>query len=83
MKPGDGKDATARADKSLTDKLARDRVTLENEERRARRPRVGLNIYYNEVQKKLESKLFLSLGAEGNKRFLQKKTLMWKYPKCR
>ena len=48
---------------------------LENEERRARGPMVGHNVsYYNEVQKKLESRLFLSLETEGKQRFLQKKT---------
>ena len=45
---------------------------LENEERRTRGPRVGHNFFYNEVQKKLVSRLFLSLGTEGKKRFLQK-----------
>ena len=49
------------------DKPARDRVMLENEERRTRVPRVGHNFYYNEVQKKLVSRLFLSLGTEGKK----------------
>ena len=70
--PRGGEDATARAAKDLTDKLEIDRVTLENEERRARGPRVGHNNYYNEVEKKVVSRLFLSLGTEGKKRFLQK-----------
>ena len=70
--PRDPEDATARTARDLRDKLARDRVTLENEERRARGPRVGHNIYYNEVQKKLVSRLILSLGTEEKKRFLQK-----------
>ena len=47
-------------------------MTLENEERSARGPRVDHNIYYNEVQKKLVSRLFLSFGTEENKKFLQK-----------
>ena len=45
---------------------------LENEERRTRDPMVGHNVFYNEVQKKLVSRLFLSLGTEGKKQFLQK-----------
>ena len=45
---------------------------LENEERRTRGPKVGHNIYNNEVQKKLVSRLFFSLGTEGKRRFLQK-----------
>ena len=45
---------------------------LENEERRTRGPTVGHKVYYNEVQKKLVSRLFLSLGTEGKKKFLQK-----------
>ena len=70
--PRDGEDATARAVRDLRDKLARDRVTLENGERRERGPRVGPNIYYKKAQKKLVSRLFLSLGTEGKKIFLRK-----------
>ena len=73
--PRNAEDAPARTARELRDNLARDRVTLENEERRARGPMVGHNIYYNEVQKKLVSRLFLSIGTEEKKRFLQK-TLM-------
>ena len=51
--------------------LIRDRVAEENEERRERGPKVGHNIYYNEVQKRLASRLFLALGTEGKKRFVQ------------
>ena len=70
--PRDGENEDARNARILRDKLARDRVLLENEERRTRGPRVGHNVFYNEVQKKLVSRLFLSLGTEGKKRFLQK-----------
>ena len=47
-------------------------VLFKNEERRTRGPRVGHNVFYNEVQKKLVSRLFLSLGTDRKKRFLQK-----------
>ena len=70
--PREGENEDATAARSLRDKLARDRVLLENEERRTRGPRVGHNVFYNEVQKKLVSRLFLSLGTEGKKQFLQK-----------
>ena len=70
--PRDGENEAAKTAKNLRDELATDRVMLENEERRTRGPRVGHNVYYNEVQKKLVSRLFLSLGTEGKKRFLQK-----------
>ena len=70
--PRDGETEDATTARNFRDKLARDRVLLENEERRTRGPRVGHNIFYNEVQKKLVSRLFLSLGTEGKKRFLQK-----------
>ena len=70
--PRDGENEDARNARILRDKLAMDRVVLENEERRTRGPRVGHNVFYNEVQKKLVSRLFLSLGTEGKKRFLQK-----------
>ena len=70
--PREGETEAATTARNLRDKLARDRVLLENEERRTRGPRVGHNVFYNEVQKKLVSRLFLSLGTEGKKRFLQK-----------
>ena len=66
--PGDGENEAATIAKNLRDKLARDRVILENEERRTRGPWVGHNVFfYSEVQKKLVSRLFLSLGTEGKK----------------
>ena len=70
--PRDGENEDARNARILRDKLAIDRVVVENEERKTRGPRVGHNVFYNEVQKKLVSRLFLSLGTEGKKRFLQK-----------
>ena len=70
--PREGENEDARNARILRDKLASDRVVLENEERKTRGPRVGHNVFYNEVQKKLVSRLFLSLGTEGKKRFLQK-----------
>ena len=70
--PREGENEDARNARTLRDKLARDRVLLENEERRTTGPRVGHNVFYNEVQKKLVSRLFLCLGTEGKKRFLQK-----------
>ena len=33
---------------------------------------MGHNVYYNEVQKRVASRLFLELGAEGKKKFVQK-----------
>ena len=43
------------------------RILLKNEERRERGPKVGHNVYYNEAQKRLASRLFLALGTEGKK----------------
>ena len=68
--PRNGEDANPRAARYFRDISTRDRVVLENEERSARAPGVVNNIYYNEVQKKLVSRLFLSLKTEGKKRFL-------------
>ena len=68
--PRNGEDANPKAARYLRDISTRDRVVLENEERSARAPGVVNNIYYNEVQKKLVSRLFLSLKTEGKKRFL-------------
>ena len=69
--PREGENEAATTVRNLRDKLARDRVMLENEERRTRGPRVGHNVCYTEVQKKLVSRLFFSLGTEGKNRFLQ------------
>ena len=70
--PREGEIASARAARDLKDKLARDSMTLGNEERRERGPRAIHNICYNKLQKKLVSRLFLSLGTEGKKKFLKK-----------
>ena len=64
----------------LRDKLARNRVIIKHEERKTRCLRFGHKDYYSEVQKKLVSKLFLSLRTEENKRGLQKNHLA-KIPK--
>ena len=72
--PREGEDEAATTARNVRDKLARDRFLLENEDKRTRGPRVGHNVYYNLVQKKLVSRLFLSLGTEGKKRFRRKKT---------
>ena len=72
--PRAGEDEAAITARNLRDKLARDRVMLENEEKRTRGPRVGHNVYYNEVQKKFVYRLFLSLGTEVKKRFQHKNT---------
>ena len=70
--PRNGEDANAMAARELKDKLAKDKAVLENEVRRTRGSKVGHKIYYSDVQKKLVSRLFLSLGTEGKKRFLHK-----------
>ena len=72
-------DAVATAVQDNRDRLAKDHVAAENAERRERErererergPKVGHNIYFNEVQKWLISRLFLALGAEGKKQFVQ------------
>ena len=80
--PREGENEAATTARNLRHKLTRDRVMLENEERRTRDQRVGHNVYYNEVQKKLVSRLFLSLGTEGKKSFCRKIHTM-KFSKCR
>ena len=64
--PRDREYEAATTARNLRDKLARDRAMLENE---------GTKVYYKEVQKKLVSIIFLSLGTGGKKSFLQKKPL--------
>ena len=70
--PREGESAAATAAREARDTLLKDQVAAENEERRERGPKVGHNIYYNEVQKRLVSRLFLAFGTEGKKRFVQK-----------
>ena len=70
--PGENETAQAVTDRELRDKLRRDRVILENDERRERGLTVGHNVFYNKVQKRLTSRLFLALGTEGKKKFVQK-----------
>ena len=65
--PGTNEDAQAVTEREARDKLARDKVILENEERVARGPKVGHNVFYHEVGKRLTSRLFLALGTEGKK----------------
>ena len=48
--PKENENAQAIVDREARDQLARDKINLENEERRARGPKVGHNVYYNEVQ---------------------------------
>ena len=64
-------DAAATAAREARDRLLRDRLAAENEERRERGPKVGHDIYYKEVQKRLVSRLFIALGTEGKKQFFQ------------
>ena len=70
--PGEQETVQATTDREARDRLRRDRVLLENEERRERGPKVGHNVFNNEVQKQLTSRLFLVLGTEGKKNFVQK-----------
>ena len=69
-RPNETEQATT--DREARDKSQRDKVFLENEERKERGPKVGHNVFYNEVQKRIASRLFLALGTERKKRFVQK-----------
>ena len=70
--PRENEKAQAIAEREARNQLARDKILLENDERRARGPKVGHNVYYKEVQKRVASRLFLALGTEGKKKFVQK-----------
>ena len=70
--PREGESAAATAAREARDRLLKDRVAVEKEERRERGPKVGHYIYYNEVQKRIASRLFLAFGTEGKKQFVQK-----------
>ena len=62
--PRTGDAANAIAAREARDRMMRDHVAAENEEKRESGPKEGHNIYYNEVQKRLVSRLFLALGTE-------------------
>ena len=70
--PGNNEDAQAVLEREARDRLAGERVLLENEERVARGPKVGHNLFYHEVGKRLTFRLFLASGTEGKKKFVQK-----------
>ena len=70
--PREHENALAITEREAQDQLARDKILLENEERKTRGPKVGHNVYYNEVQKRVASRLFLALGTVGKKKFVQK-----------
>ena len=72
--PEETETAQAVADRESRDRLRRDKAIQENEERREREPKVGHNVFCNEVQKRLTSRLFLALGTEEEKNFVQKNT---------
>ena len=70
--PRIGEDAQVIAEREARDKLLRDKVILENEKRYARGPKVGNTGFHQEIEKRLASRLFLALGTEEKKRFVQK-----------
>ena len=68
--------AQAIADRKARDKSLRDKVVLENEERRDRGPKVGHNVFYNEIQKRIASRKFLFLDTEGKKSLSRKISIL-------
>ena len=70
--PREHENAQAITERETRDQLARDKILLENEERKTRGPKVGHNVCYNEVQKRVASRLFLALGTVGKKKFVKK-----------
>ena len=68
---GVDEDAVAIANRIARNETAVRRVTEMNEERRAKGPRVAPGVFYYEVEQRIKSRLFFSLGSEGRKRFLQ------------
>ena len=62
----------ATTDREARHRSLRDKVVLENEARKERGPKVGHNVFYNEVRKRIASRLFLALGTE-EKRDLSRK----------
>ena len=72
--PRANEDAQALVDREARYKSLRDKAVLENEERKEPGPKVGHNVFYNEAETRIRiaPTLFLALGTEGKKRFVQK-----------
>ena len=68
---GVDEDAAAIANRIARNEAAVRRITEMNEESRAKGPRVSPGVFYYEVEQRIKSRLFFSLGSEGRKRFLQ------------
>ena len=68
---GMDEDAAAIANRIARNEAAVRRVAEMNEERRIKGPRVAPGVHYYEVEQRIKSRLFFSLGSEGRKRFLQ------------
>ena len=68
---GPDEDAAAIANRIARNEAAARRVAEMNEERRAKGPRVAPGVFFYEVEQRIKSRLFFSLGSEGRKRFLQ------------
>ena len=69
---GMDEDAAAIASRIARNDAAVQRVAEMNEERKcAKGPRVAPGVFYYEVEQRIKSCLFFSLGSEGRKMFLQ------------
>ena len=68
---GPDEDAAAIANRIARNKTAARRKAEMNEERRAKGPRVAPDVFFYEVEQRIKSRLFFSLGSEGRKGFLQ------------
>ena len=68
--PGIDENAAEATNRTLQTAAANRRIDDYNEERRRKGPRIGHNWYFLEAEARLKSRLFFSLGNEGNKRFL-------------
>ena len=68
---GIDEDAAAIVNRIARNDAAAPRVEEMNEERRAKGPIVAPGVSFYEVEQRVKSRLFFSLGSEGRKRFLQ------------
>ena len=64
-------DAAAIANRIARNEAAARRKAEMNEERRAKGPRVAPGVFFYEVEQRIKSRLFFSLGSEVRKGFLQ------------
>ena len=78
--PAEAESAHAVTNRQARNRLRGDKVILENQERSERGPKVGHNVFYNEVQKRITSRISGTRYRGGKEIRAEKPTCGSKYP---